>query len=90
MLGNCAQHSRLGFENSLYRELDATTQSWFSEKNLELVDSVSVRNNKNETRIAILHIKMIWFDAVDDEKVNSLILNFSGLWRHEGSLGANI
>ena len=56
-------------------------------KNLELVDSFSVRNNRNETRIAILHIKMIWIDAVVDEKHDSLIMNFTGLWHHEGSLG---
>ena len=31
-LGNGAQHSPPGFQKSPYRELDATTQSWFSEK----------------------------------------------------------
>ena len=57
-------------------------------KNVELVDSGGSRKSGNEARISILRMKMIWIDAVGDQNVESLMMNFSGLCRHVRSLGA--
>ena len=56
-------------------------------RTLELVDPVGASKSGNEARISILRMKMIWIDAVNDKNVKSLMMNFSGLCRHVGSLG---